>query len=175
VFCNHSCPFDNVAVEGFKSICNTAAGSGAGFGLRAISGGSALGADAQALNASKISTSNGVAHRLGSRERIAVLLGFLGVCGFAGRCLLLGFECGGGTALFVLRDLQLERAVFRALTAQLVCLPCQRKGQNKRQGADDLVSQSEHFGNLHQYHHMASRIGLIQIPLRRLPAPLRGV
>ena len=64
VFCNHCCPFDNVAVEGFKSICNTAAGSGAGCGLRAISGGSALGVCAQPLSNSKISASNGVAHRL---------------------------------------------------------------------------------------------------------------
>jgi len=133
--CNHSNPFCKLIVEGVKSIRNIACGSGASLGNRAISGGSALGAEAQPLNASTISASNGVAHRLGSRERIAVLLGFLGVCGFAGRCLLLGFECGGGTALFVLRDLQLERAVFRALTAQLVCLPCQGKGQNKRNGA----------------------------------------
>ena len=64
VLCNHCCPFDNVAVEGFESICNTAAGSGAGLGLRAVSCNSALCVCAQPLSNSKISASNGVAHRL---------------------------------------------------------------------------------------------------------------
>ena len=63
-FSDHCNPLDNVAVEGFKSICNTAAGSGAGCGLRAISGGSALGVCAQPASKSKVSASNGITHRL---------------------------------------------------------------------------------------------------------------
>ena len=59
---DHCNPFDNVRVEGCVLICKTAAGSGAGCGLRAITGGAALGVCAQALKASEISASAGLSH-----------------------------------------------------------------------------------------------------------------
>jgi len=62
--CNHARPSDNVRIEGRVSICKIAAGSGVALGLRTISGGSALGADAQPVSNSKVSASNGIAHRL---------------------------------------------------------------------------------------------------------------
>ena len=88
-FSDHSDAFDNMLVEGFKSIRKTAAGSGVGLGLRAISGGSTLGAEAQPLNASKISAGNSIARGLRNCEGIAVLLSFCGVGGFGGGGLLL--------------------------------------------------------------------------------------
>ena len=88
---DHCNPFDNVSIEGSVSIRKIAAGSGAGLGHRAISGGSALGVCAQPVSASSISASDGIAHRLRSRERIGYLLGGGGVAEF--------LETGGGLVL----------------------------------------------------------------------------
>lgn len=64
------------------SICKIAADNGAGFGHRAVGGCTLLGAEAQALRASEISASDGVAHGLRKREFIRVLLGGLGMGAF---------------------------------------------------------------------------------------------
>lgn len=81
-FSDHCNPFDKLAVEGFKSIRNTAAGSGAGCGLRAISGGSAFGVCAQPVSASKVNASNGIAHRLRHGEFVRVFRRICGMCRF---------------------------------------------------------------------------------------------
>ena len=43
-FCDHCDAFCKLTVEGRRSICKTAAGSGAGVGLRPITGSSVIGA-----------------------------------------------------------------------------------------------------------------------------------
>ena len=63
-FSDHCNPFDKLPVEGFKSIAKIAAGSVVSLGLRTISGGPSFGVCAQPVNASKVSTRNGIAHRL---------------------------------------------------------------------------------------------------------------
>ena len=99
---DHCNPFDNVTVEGFVSICKIAAGSGPGFGHRAISGGSALGVCAQAVRASSISTSNGIAHWRGKRECIRVLLCGSGMAEFLEACHCLMLEGGLGSCTLCL-------------------------------------------------------------------------
>ena len=79
---DHCDAFDKLGVEGRMSICEIAAGSGAGFGHRAVGSCTLLGAEAQALRASEISAGNSVAHGLRKREFIGVLLGCLGMGAF---------------------------------------------------------------------------------------------
>lgn len=61
---DHCNALDKLGVEGCKSIRDTAAGSGAGLGHRAVGGGSAGLVEAQPLNASKISAVQSIAHGL---------------------------------------------------------------------------------------------------------------
>lgn len=170
VFCNHSCPLDNVAVEGFKSICEIAAGSVVGLGLRAISGGSAVCVEAQPLNASKVSASNGIAHRLRSGEGIGVLLCGGGVGGFlACRFGLVGAR-GFGALERGLRgggDQLLVRELFEVQTPGLN----QQKPASRNCCGHPAIGfelGKDHRHALHQNHHMAIRIGLISRP--SLPA-----
>src|SRR5690606_26631086 len=95
---DHFNAFDKMGIEGCKSIRDTAAGSDAGLGHRAVGGGSAGLVEAQPLNASKVSAMQSIAHRLRRGERIGYLLGLLCVSGFLGGGLLLYFErCRGAT------------------------------------------------------------------------------
>ena len=173
VFCNHCCPLDNVTVEGFKSICNTAAGSGAGCGLRTVSGGSAFGVCAQPLSNSKISASDGIAYRLGCGESIAILLGGGGVGGFLAR--RDGFVCAGGLGALE-AGLRVLGVYVRNLcvVAPSLHLPGQHTGQDGT--TDGGCSMGiNHRQALHQNQNMASRMGFMTALFRKVGVRLHGV
>jgi len=70
---------DKLAVEGFKSIRNTACGSGAGRGHSLVGSGTADGVEAQPLRAIKISANSGITCRLAAREPVGILGGLCGM------------------------------------------------------------------------------------------------
>ena len=88
--CNHFDALDNVSVVGFESICKIDAGSGVGFGLRAVGCGPSLGIELQALSAIEISMKLSIAARLFLRKFIACFLSVYGVLPLLNSGLLLG-------------------------------------------------------------------------------------
>ena len=165
VFCNHTCPFDNVAVEGLKSIRNTAAGSGAGCGLRAISCGSALGVCAQPVSKSKVSASDGIAHRLGRGEFIRVFRRVCSMCRFlqCGLCFVGAggfgkFEWGSGVLRLDVRNLLSIPPFLR--------LPANTKSQSTGHycGGSVGVEAGDHRQPFHQYQHITKIMGFIFWP-----------
>ena len=132
--CNHFSPSNKMGVEGCVSICKIAAGSGAGLGLRAIGGGSALGVAAQPLSAIKISAALGSARGLRRGVGIGVVLRLCGVGGLGGGGLLLLLQRGlgaGGVGFCRVGD---QVAVCNLLGVQAPGLQGQQRGEDG--GAD---------------------------------------
>lgn len=130
---DHCNALDKLGVEGCKSIRDTAAGSGAGLGHRAVGCGSAFGAAAQPLSAIKISAVQSIAHRLRDGERIGYLLGLLCVGGFFCPSLLLDRERSRGTPGGSLGRAGLELFVRHLLGVQPPGLHHQQHAQRKCQ------------------------------------------
>lgn len=147
------------------SICKIAAGSGAGFGHRAVGSGSLFGAIEQPDVASSISASNGIAHRLRSRESIGVLLCCSGVAEFLEAYLRLVLECGISALRGVLSYLGFELLVRKLLGVQAHGLRSQQDGEDEcsGDGAVGFELVEDHSHALHHSHHMAIKIGFISI------------
>lgn len=131
--CNHFNALDNVSVEGFKSICKIATGSGVGLGLRAIGCGPSFGIELQALSAIEISAQLSIAARLFLREFIACFLGVDGVLSLAVSGFSLGFEAGLGLVFGRVGDGQLQHLVRALLGMQAQGLPGQQAHQQVAQ------------------------------------------
>jgi len=136
--CNHCCPACNVLREGAVSICNIAAGSGVGLGLRPGSGSASFGGEAQPLNTVEISAHNSVARRASLGECIGCLLGLCCVGGFGCGELSLQGQARDGLAGHLLGLGRDQSLVGELLAVQATGLQGQQHGQHQGSGLPGL-------------------------------------